>query len=727
MTASTDEVIMDAAQQPKKRLKAFLKHATIRISSSKHHGFSSDSASAYSIDDDGRSQRSSNSGKKDSKLRRIGRGIREWRSKRRRMQGDARPVVSRTLEGKSFSSSEASLSGGSFQNEDFTDEDEPVDRTEHNAAEASEGVREEALGEKLPWEICHEEVAARQGTRQHATPRETSRQTQPSNEVTFPAPSVTLATAPVYSSLVRPDVASHDRNLKPSGIVLRRDNQRAFGFARSISDEESAAWADTSHRPVGLEGRSAEHHGTVEVAQELDKRWTVSSAHASGVRDTRQLESLAILMALQRAVQEKKSGTLGAGTVYICISWQWIEKVLALATAIREAAQEAHASGADADNCKHQIRFPEGLDRRQVLRFSEYTRPKKSLAASIGRRILEQYHELLRLGARVEFHWAQPDSGLPGNEFASHQQYSAAILSAKMTHGTCLVTPSKMLSFDEPWTRYCSHKDQPKHHENEELQLMKDTKSLHIFLPTEVLGPGIRDTTTAGIVGARPGPCIFALQPATQSSGRLLHPPPGHPPAGVGAATVTPSNPPIRTEYPNHDTAFELRHQVVPMPVSQPPPPPPQPQFFKKARTKKQGKKRPATFEDSQCVHCWRKGHQSHQCFEMFPELKLAFPQRYARYVGRPRLEKVIPGAFHNLARLHPQLMQQPIRGQDSRLVGLIGIPPHLTPKQCTAWAVRHQAVQPARETTAAETLQNHSRDLRNTHHWDEARGAGVD
>lgn len=717
MTTSADEVIMDTAQ-PKKRLKAFLKHATIRISSSKHHGFASDSASAYSIDDDGRSQRSSNSGKKDSKLRRIGRGIREWRSKRRRLQGDAQPGVSRTLEGKSFSSSEASLSGGSFQNEDFTDDDEPVDRPEHDA-EASEGVRGEASGEKLPWEICHEEVAARQGTRQHATPREISRQTHSSNEVAFPAPSVTLATAPVYSSLVRPDVAPHDKSLKPNGIVLRRDRQRALGFTRSTPDEESAIWTDASHRSVRLKGRSAEHHGAVAVAQELDKRWTVPSAYVSGVRDNRQLESLAIPMALLRAVKEKESGTLGKGTVYICISWQWIEKVLALATAIREAAQEAHASEADADNRKRQIWFPEELERWQVLRFSEYTRPEKSLAASIGRRILEQYYELLRLGARVEFHWVQAHAGLPGNEFASHQQDRAAILSAKVTQATGLVMPSKMLSFDEPRTRYCSHKGQPQHDENETLQLLEDTKSLHIVLPTEALGPGSRDTFTASIVGARPGPYGLAFEPAAQSSGRLLHPPPGHPPEEVGAATVTPSNQPTRTEHPNHDTAFELRHQVVPIPIPQPPPPLPQPQFFKKARAKKQGKKRPATFEDSQFVHCWRKGHQTHQCFEKFPEQKLAFPQ--------PRLERVIPGAFHNLARLHPQLMQQPIRGQYSRLIGMVGIPPHLTPKQFTVWAVRHQAAQPARETTAAGAIQIHSRHLRKTHHWDKARGAGVD
>lgn len=708
---------MDAAQ-PKKRLKAFLKHATIRISSSKHHGFASDSASAYSIDDDGRSQRSSNSGKKDSKLRRIGRGIREWRSKRRRLQGDAQPGVSRALEGKSFSSSEASLSEGSFQNEDFTDEDEPVDRPEHDAAEASEGVRGEALGEKLPWGICREEVAVRQ----HATSREILRQTQSSNEVTLTAPSVTLATAPVYGSLVGPGVAPHDRSLKPSGIVLRRDRQRALGFARSTPDEESAIWTDASHRPVGLKVRSAEHHGAVAVAQELDRRRTVPSAYASGVRDTRQLESLAILMALQRAVQEKKSGTLGKGTVYICVSWQWIEKVLALATAIRERAQEAHASEADADNCKRQIRFPEELDRWQVLRFSEYTRPEKSLAASIGRRILEQYYELLRLGARVELYWVHAHAGLPGNEFASHQRDSTAV---KVTQGTGLVMPSKMLSFDEPWTRYCSHKGQPQHYENEALQLLEDTKSLHIFLPTEVLGPGSRDTTTASIVGARPGQYTFALEPPTQSSGRLLHPPPGHPPAEVGAATVTPSTQPIRTEYPNHDTAFELRHQVVPIRIPQPPPPLPQPQFFKKTRTRKQGKKTPATFKDSQCVHCWRKGHQAHQGFEKPPEQ--TFPQRYARYVGRPRLEKVIPGAFHNLARLHPQLMQQLIRGQYSRLIGLVGIPPHLPPKQFTVWAVRRQAAQPARETTAAGAIQDHSRDLRKTQHWEEARGAGVD
>lgn len=717
----TDEVIMDTAH-PKGRLKAFFKHATIRISSTKDHGFLSESASTHSIDDDGRSQRSSISSKKDSKLRRIGRGIREWRSKRRRLRGDARSNNSFTLGGKSFSSSEASLPEESSEDEDFTDEDEPADRSDDHNHEAGEVVPREAPVEKFPCEIIHEEVAVRPNARDHVTPRgsQSQSQTQSGRDVTVPQTPIALQPPPpIYVSFVEPDLAPRDRSLEQTGIVFRRDRKHALDFAQSTLSSEPVLWTDASHRPLGLKTCNPEHRGGIAVAQRLDQRWTVHSAYTSGVTDIMQLESLAILVALLRAVQEVKSGTLRDGTVYIFsdsdFSLEWIEKVLA--TAIRWAVQEVRALEADVD----------GLD----CRLGQDNGPEQSLTASIGRWILEQYYELRRLGAYVEFHWVPARSGLPGNEIADRIAVLSCWWLAKVAprpvQGAALVVPLKVLTFDEPWTRYCPHKGQPQYNERNALQLLEDTKSSCFVLPTKaLLRSANRNIITQGPVGARPGPDGLALQPVPESTCRLLQSPSVQPYQEAEEARRKPPEPCVRTQtFPDHNMALELRHQVGPIPQ----PPPPFPQLQSQGRGKKPRKQRPAAFENVICVHCWHKGHLIHQCFEKFPEQKLAFPQRYARYVGRPLLEKVIPGALHNIARLHPQLLHQPIHGQDSMYtVGRIGISSHLTPGQCAVWAVRYQAVQPGQDATAVvRSAQDYRRHPKEEYGGDEAQDAQLD
>lgn len=727
--------------QPKGRLKAFFKHATIRISSTKDPGFPNDSASAHSIDDDGRSQRSSISAKKDSKLRRIGRGIREWRSKRKRLRGNTGQRTSFNLEGKSFSSSEASLPQVSFDDEEFSDEDELLDRSDDHAHEASEAWRREAPEDKLPCEIIHDEVVVKESAREHAISRANEGQTQSRKEATLPQTSITLPPPPpIYSSLVLPDdLAPRDRSLEPTGIVFRRDRKCAFDFAQSTLSSEPALWTDASHRMVGLKHCDPEHHGGIAVAQKLGQRWEVHSAYTAGFKNSMQLESLAILMALQRAAQEKRSGALGEGTVYVCsdsdFSLYWIEKDLALNIATRKAVQEQLPFEADVDDLEWESRLSKKLDQRGV---SHHNRPK--LAVTIGQMILEKYYELRQLGAWVEFHWVPAHCGLPGNEIADRVAALSCWWLAKAVprpaHGTGLVMPLKVLTFDEPWTRYCPHKGQPQYTAYMALQLLEESKSLHVVILTKSIGPASCNTAIVGNCRVRPGG--LALQEGITQEGipREGVPGEGVPGEGVpgefvpgeivpgevvpedGAAKLIPSYPSTRMgSPPNHNTAFELRHVG---PIPQPPSPLPQ-----QVRRERQRKKRPSAYKKLLCVNCWHNGHLIHQCFEKFPEQKVAFPQRFARYVGRPRLEKVMPGAFQNIARLYPQLMSQPIHGQDSRyMVGRVGLSPHLTPEQCAAWAVRCQAAQMGRDAAAAQSVQDYRQHLRRKYRWGEAQGA---
>lgn len=534
---------MDTAQ-PKGRLRAFLKHATVHISSTKDHRLTNDSASIYSIDDDRRSQRSSKSAKIQSKLRRLGRGIREWRSKRRRLHGDAQSTISHTLEGKSFSSSDASLPRESFETEedlmaeeDLTDEDELLDNSvdvpEDHALEASNGAWGAPSEEKLQLEMIHKEVAVRKSPIQLAAPRGIREELQPMKEV----------------------------RLKKELTMLREE----------------------------------------------------------------------LTLSRKEATLPQTSIPLPPPPVY-------------------------------------------------------------------DRMILE--HCYGRLGAWVEFHWVPSHAGLPVKEIADRMATLSCWLTKAAPHSAQdagLVMPLKVL------------------------QLWKDTKSLHIVLSIKALEPASYGSTVRP-VGPRPGRKLLTQQPTAQGPCQLLGPTSIYLAPEVGKAVVDPSAPFNRGESrTNHKLMPRLQHQVAPIPISQPPPALPQPQS--KIRTQKKGKKFAAALERSLCAYCGNRGHLVSQCFEKFPEQKAAFPRRYARYEGRERLEKVFPGAFHALARLHPQLMTQPIHGQDYRyMFGRVGISPHLTPKQCAVCAVRYRGAQPCCDAAGAQSFQDQGPHLSERCHFDEAQ-----
>lgn len=725
---------MDATQS-QGRLRAFLKHATVRISSTKHHGLFNDSASAHSIEDDSRSQRSSNSTKKDSKLRRIGRGIRQWRSKRRGLHGDKRPDSSHSFEGKSFTSSEASLAENTSEKGRIANKHTPVDIPESDHLEATSDMEIEETSEEIPLrKEAHVEVSTQSRPKEYVTLSEMQGDNTSEKEVTIPPMTIIPLPPPnVYSSLVWSDLAPHAKALEPSGIVFRRDRKQAYDFAQSTLSSEPALWTDASHRPFRHNGRISEHHGGIAVAQKIDRQWTVHSAYTSGVSNVGQLELLAILMALQRAVQQKEAGTLEEETIYICSdsdeSLLWLEKAFDLATTIRKVAREARALENDVDDLGCLMQFSDALRRWNVLRLSDYNCLGASLVASIGRRILEQYYELRKLGAWAEFHWVPAHSGIPGNEIADNlaslsswwiaKGAKVAPLSAQKDIG--LVMPLKVLKFDEPWTRHCPRQGQPQYSKRKALQVLKDTENLRVVLSIKALDSVSCDQTMRP-TGSRDGTGVMALQPAPQSATRPIYRLPFHPSSNSDEATMRPSALFTKARFTtDHGVAFDIRNEVAPMPS--PPPQPPllsQPQLKVRRQRRKKGQR--AAIREFPCTHCGNLGHLAHHCFDRFPEQKVVSPQRYARYGARKRLDKVTPGAFPNLVRLHPQVMPKPIHGEESRyMLGRVGICPHLKPMPFSLWAVRLQASQPGQGATAG-SIQDHRRHLREKYRWDEAQ-----
>ncbi|KAL1871697.1 hypothetical protein Daus18300_004697 [Diaporthe australafricana] len=720
---------MDTTQS-RGRLRAFLKHATIHISSTKHHGLFNDSASAHSVEDDSRSQRSSSSTKKDSKLRRIGRGIRQWRSKRRRLHGDTRPDTSHSLEGKSFTSSEASLSEDTSEKEIIANRRTSIDRPEYDHLEATDDLDMEETPEEIYLrKEAHVEPSTRSRPKEDVTSSEVQGETT-SEETTIPQTAIVpLPPSNIYSSLLWSDLAPHAKALEPRGIVFRRDRKQAYEFAQSTLNSEPALWTDASHRPVKYNGRISQHHGGIAVAQKIDKQWTVHSAYTSGVPAINQLELLAILMALQRAVQGKQAGTLEKDTIYICSDSSdallWLEKAFDLATTIRKVAREARALENDVDDIGCLMQLSDALRRWKVLRLSDYNSLGTSLMASIGRRILEQYYELRKLGARAEFHWVPAHSGIPGNEIADNLASLSSWWIAKVAKmaphsaqkNIGLVMPLKVLKFDEPWTRHCPHQGQPQYSEHEASQVLEDTKNLNIVLSIKAPG-SVSCDQTMGPIGARAGTGVMALQPAPQSATRPIYSLPFHLSSKSDEATRKSSALSIKAEFTtDHGVASELCKEVTPMSpplLSQP--------KLKGQRQRWKKKKQRAAVNKFPCTYCGERGHMAHHCFDRFPEQKVVDPQRYARCNARKRLEKVTPGAFHNLVWLHPQVMSEPIHGEDSRyMLGRVGICPHLKPMPFALWAVRLQVSQPGQGATAG-SIQDDRRHLREKYRWDEAQ-----
>jgi hypothetical protein len=478
-----------------------------------------------------------------------------------------------------------------------------------------------------------------------------------------------------------------------------RERRHAYDFATSILEDRQAFWTDASHRHFKTP-EVAPSHGGIAVAHRLSKsQWHIHSAHVTGLSGIHDLERLAILLALQRAVQQGREAELRRNqyskdqrpVFKVCsdslYALKWIDDAISLGIAIKRTFHKlGGTANDDVDHLTGLLTLSAELDRCDAFRFGEYTGPEKSFRASIGRRILEEYHKLRRLGL-VEFHWVPAHTGLLGNEIADSAAGIACLWYAKaaprLGHGTGLVMQLRVLESRGRLQQRARPTDAMA------LQTLEGAKDLWVVLTIE----GSKGENTREI----------AIQPRTiiTSGGvqPIEHtlPPPTSGAIGIDAFVLVSYGIPNRGTIPAVTSPAERKHTgrrknqqsnkaleailtADPGPPVRPAESQPTPHEPGLMVKKKKNARRPRGGKGKEkgqrrCAHCGISTHATKECFELFPELKQAMPKAYKRWAGRHRLEKVISGAFSLMSRLHPQLESVSCRGGMPRyMLGRAGL-----------------------------------------------------
>ncbi|KUI69192.1 hypothetical protein VM1G_05572 [Cytospora mali] len=723
-------------QHKRDRLPAFLRRVSVRIASTIDLALVDDPLSKQAAQV---VQERTQDGKKDSRLRKLGRGIRQWRARRRKSHGESRRMLHATFPQKLTPSEEsvlvddvppqtsqediipkdANTEQKDLQDVSFQEETLPEDYVETPETGAQEALtKQETTESPIQQDNISQANAQREATPREQFPCETIQDTAiqrqefrekiPSAKkdgilepiVSLPVPAPTGYSSLVWSEIIPPAKVENNR-----GIVFIREKRHAYDFAKSLSDDKRAFWTDASHRNFNLPGQALNHYGGIAVAHLLNKKqWRIHSAHVTGLSIVSDLEKLAILLALQRAVQdreaelrENQNGLDKRPVFKICSdsmnALKWLEKAISLGMAIRKAAQNLMAIADDADELSGLLALSAELDMCGPFRFDDYTCPEKKFATSIGIRALEEYYKLRKLGT-VEFHWVPAHMGLLGNEIADKAASIACMWYANAAPclglGVGLVMPLQVREARGRW------KPGPRPTDMKVLQTLESAKDLWVFL---TIGGSRRAITGKTEIQLRTDSTIDAVKPITYK----LPPPTSFSdgiatsgPVAVGAATVdheTPNRGTIskitsptaekrtkRSRHQQSNTALQTMRTANPGPLvsgtgpqSVPRGPEPKAAQDKRVQVSRAGK-------GSKCSHCGRSDHVEQVCFERFPEQKLAKPKAYKRWPGHWQLEKITPGSFSLISRLHPQLKGVSCRGGRPRyMLGRAGFNHDLT------------------------------------------------
>lgn len=738
--------IMDA-QPRRKRLPALLGRVTTRISAKTYPGLSGESLFSRKVEVHHDHEQDAPDDKKESRLERLGRGIRRWRAKRKKSHGDLQEVPNApfpqklnpseesfpVLDGRPQTSQqeivpqeastgptasqefflEETILEGKFETPEPTVLEQIIPRQgTAESTELKESVSQEPHPEKdrVPLEAIQDEAIQDEAIQDEAVQDEALQRQKYVPQQIFPAekedisePIITFPPPPLptgYSLLIWSETVPQVRVAKDRKVVFMRDRRHAYDFATSILEDRQAFWTDASHRHFHTPDGATFHHGGIAVAHRLSKgQWQIHSARVTGLSGIHDLERLAILLALQRAVQQGKEAELRRNqygmdqrpVFKVCsdslYALKWIDNAISLGIAIKRTVHKLEGTANDdVDHLTGLLTLSAELDRCDAFRFDEYAGPEKSFRASIGRRILEEYYKLRRLGL-VEFHWVPAHTGLLGNEIADSAARIASLWYAKaapcLGHGTGLVMPLRVL---ESRGRL-QHGARPT--DAMALQTLEGAKDLWVVLTIEgSKGENTRKTAIQPRTIVTPGgvqPMKHTLPPptscasGTDASGLVKY---GMPNRGTIAVATSPAERKHtgRRKDQQSNKALKAMSTAEPGPPVRPAEPQPNPhepglmvKKKKHARVSRGGKGEGKGRR--RCAHCSISTHATEECFELFPELKQASPKAYKRWAGRHRLEQVVPGAFSLMSRLHPHLKSVSCRGGMPRyMLGRAGL-----------------------------------------------------
>ncbi|KAK7747297.1 hypothetical protein SLS53_001550 [Cytospora paraplurivora] len=308
----------------------------------------------------------------------------------------------------------------------------------------------------------------RQDDQQKSSPVEKEGVREPTDTISRP-----LQTG--YTSLIWAEVIPPDEAVEDKVVVFKKNRGHARTFAKSILNDK-------------LE----------------DKQWNVKSAHVAGLAGIDHLETLAILLALQWARQDRETelGLIQNGSdehpvFTVCsdsmAALLWLKKAIGLGIAVRNAAQKMTDG---ADDLAGLLTLSTILNKCEPVRFSDYSCPERNFTSAIGRRTLEAYYELCKLGD-VEFHWVPAHRGLIGNDIADKEAGIAcqwyADVAPQVGQGVGLVMPLKIREFRGGWKR------EPQPTDVMALKTLEDARNRWVVLTTKSTREAMTGQTTIPI------------------------------------------------------------------------------------------------------------------------------------------------------------------------------------------------------------------------------------
>lgn len=202
----------------------------------------------------------------------------------------------------------------------------------------------------------------------------------------------------------------------PGKCVYKQTRDMAEQFAQSMmstcftskSDTRRIIWTDAS-----LKNKGHYYHGGIAVAQLSGTQWTIHHAHVMGLTNTNDLEALAVMTALETALEDEPARTREA--LIFCDNEQvlnGLETYLASFSAMQHAVQVYES----AKDRRHAIASLRG--HYDIGRMERPNNGNGSLSSSIRERTLAAYYQLLERGTNVQFHWVPAHRQILGNDVA---------------------------------------------------------------------------------------------------------------------------------------------------------------------------------------------------------------------------------------------------------------------------------------------------------------------